>query len=65
MALHRFSPERLALGVAFVGVGVLGVLAQLGRVDFLDELHTWWPASLLVWGLAELFYTFLMRGSSR
>jgi LiaF transmembrane domain len=57
----RFSPEGLVVGLSLVGVGVIKVLAQLGRVDFLATLHTWWPVTLVVWGAAELLKTLLAR----
>jgi hypothetical protein len=37
-----------------VGVGTVALLANLGRLDFLDTLHAWWPLSLLVWGVLEI-----------
>jgi hypothetical protein len=50
----RLRPEALTLGLMLVGVGTVALLANLGRLDFLDTLHAWWPLSLLVWGVLEI-----------
>jgi hypothetical protein len=59
VAKSSFSVEGLALGICLVGVGVLWLLSNLGRLELLDTLRTWWPLSLIVWGGLELasFYT--------
>jgi hypothetical protein len=57
----NFSPERVVLGLSLIGIGVLDILARMGRVDFLTALRTWWPATLVVWGAAELIKTFAAR----
>jgi hypothetical protein len=49
-----FRPEGLVLGVILVAVGVLWTLSNLGRIDLLTTLRTWWPLALVVWGLVEL-----------
>jgi hypothetical protein len=49
-----FRPEGLVLGVILVAVGVLWTLSNLGRIDLLATLRTWWPLALVVWGLVEL-----------
>jgi hypothetical protein len=49
-----FSPEGLTLGIGLVALGVLWTLANLGRLELLPVLRTWWPASLLLWGVLEL-----------
>ena len=54
MAARAFSPEGLAVGVCLVGVGVLWLFSNLGRLDLLDTLRTWWPVSLIVWGVLDL-----------
>jgi hypothetical protein len=61
MAL-RFKPESLVLAVCLIGLGVIGTLGNMGRIDTLHALRTWWPASLVLWGLLELVRTF---GESR
>jgi hypothetical protein len=50
----RLKPEALTLGLVLVGVGTLALLANLGRLDFLDTVRAWWPLSLLVWGVLEI-----------
>ena len=57
----RFSPERIVVGLSLVALGIVGTMARSGSVDFLTVVRTWWPASLVVWGVAELFNTFLDR----
>jgi hypothetical protein len=37
-----------------VALGVVGTLANLGRVDGVEVLRTWWPLSLVLWGALEL-----------
>jgi hypothetical protein len=49
-----FSPEGLTLGICLVAVGVLWTLANMGRLELLPVLRTWWPASLVLWGVLEL-----------
>jgi len=56
----RLRVERLVMGFCLVGLGALWTLANLGRVDLLDALHTWWPASLVFWGVLELFETLVL-----
>ena len=66
MAARAFSPEGLTVGICLVGVGVLWLLANLGRLELLTTLRTWWPLSLIVWGGLELaeFYSGRVSGRS-
>ena len=64
MNRRAFSPEGLTLGVGLVGIGVLWTLSNLGRVDLLHALRTWWPLILILWGALELV-DLLMRRASR
>ncbi len=64
MSRRAFSPEGLTLGVGLVGIGVLWTLSNLGRVDLLHALRTWWPLLLILWGVLELV-DLLMRRTSR
>jgi LiaF transmembrane domain len=59
VATRAYSVEGLALGICLVGVGVLWLLSNVGRLELLSTLRTWWPLSLIVWGGLELasFYT--------
>lgn len=47
--------EGVVAGVALVAVGALWTAANLGRLDLLATLRTWWPALLVIWGLLELY----------
>ncbi len=49
-----FRSEGLVLGLLLVAVGSLWMAANLGKLDLLATLRTWWPASLVVWGVVEL-----------
>lgn len=49
-----FSIERIVIGFALLGLGVLWLLANAGRVDLLSALRTWWPLLLVLWGALEL-----------
>jgi hypothetical protein len=65
MPARAFSPEGLAVGICLVGVGVLWLLSNLGRIELLDTLRTWWPMSLIVWGGLDLVSFYLGRLSGR
>lgn len=54
MSRPLFSPEGLTLGVCLVVLGVLWTLSNLGHLDLLPLLRTWWPLSLVLWGVLEL-----------
>ena len=49
-----FKPEPLVLGLALIGLGVAWMMANAGRLDLLTTLRTWWPMTLVVWGVLEL-----------
>ncbi len=51
---RAFSPESLVVGLALVAIGIVWTLGNLGRLDALSVLRTWWPTTLVVWGLLEL-----------
>jgi hypothetical protein len=53
-----FKPEALVLGIALIVVGVLWTMANMGVIDLLTTLRRWWPASLVLWGLLELYRTY-------
>jgi cell wall-active antibiotic response 4TMS protein YvqF len=59
----RFSPEKLVIGVSLVAVGVIGAMARSGSLDFLSVVHTWWPVTLVLWGIAELYNTLVERAA--
>lgn len=49
-----FRVEGFVLGVCLLALGVTWTLANLGQLELLPTLRTWWPASLVLWGAAEL-----------
>jgi hypothetical protein len=54
MSRPAFSPEGVTFGASLVAMGVLGTLANLGRIELLPILRTYWPLSLVLWGVLEL-----------
>jgi hypothetical protein len=62
MSRPIFSPEGLTLGTCLVAVGVLWTLSNMGRVELLSSLRTWWPLSLVLWGALELLDLTIRRG---
>jgi LiaF transmembrane domain len=64
MSRPSFSPEGFTFGACLVAVGVLWTLSNLGLVEVLPALRTWWPLSLVLWGVLELL-DFAVRRSSR
>jgi hypothetical protein len=64
MTRSTFSPEGVTFGVSLVVLGVLGTLANLGKLELLPLLRTWWPLSLVLWGVLELADLFVRRSSS-
>lgn len=60
-----FSPEGLTLGSGLIAVGVLWTLSNLGRVDLLYTLRTWWPLALILWGGLELVDLLIRRAARR
>ena len=66
MAARAFSPEGLTVGICLVGVGVLWFLSNVGRLELLPTLRTWWPLSLVLWGGLEVvaFYSARIAGRS-
>jgi hypothetical protein len=65
MSRPAFSPEGLTLGACLIGVGGLWTLANVGRLELLPALRTWWPLSLVLWGVLELVELFVRRSSRR
>jgi hypothetical protein len=63
MSRLAFSPEGVAFGVCLVALGLLGTLANLGRIELLPVLRTWWPLSLVLWGVLELVELWVRRSS--
>jgi hypothetical protein len=63
MSRPAFSPEGATFGVCLVALGVLGTLSNLGRIELLPLLRTWWPLSLVLWGVLELLDLWVRRSS--
>lgn len=55
------KPEGIVLGACLVALGVIGTLGNLGLVDALATLRTWWPASLVLWGGIEILAALFRR----
>jgi len=62
---RRFKPEVLVLGLSLIAVGVAWLLGNAGRIDLLATLRTWWPMTLVVWGVLELVAFALGRDERR
>lgn len=60
-----FRTEALVGGLALIALGVLWTAANLGTLDLLTTLRTWWPASLVLWGALELYASFAERRRGR
>lgn len=54
-------PENLVLGGLLILVGIAWTLANLGRLDMLGVVRTWWPLMLVLWGGLELHNTLASR----
>lgn len=65
MSRAAFSPEGVTFGVCLVALGILGTLANLGKIEVLPILRTWWPLSLVLWGVLELADLWSRRRSSQ
>jgi hypothetical protein len=52
--IFAFRPESVVLGVGLIALGVLWTLANMGTLELLPTLRTWWPATLVFWGALEL-----------
>jgi LiaF transmembrane domain len=65
MTRPSFSPEGATLGVSLIAIGVLWTLSNMGRVDLLATLRTWWPLLLVLWGVLELVDLAIRRHSGR
>jgi len=64
MTRSAFSPEGVTFGVSLVVLGVLGTLANLGKLELLPLLRTWWPLTLVLWGVLELADLWIRRSFS-
>jgi len=51
---RSFRPESLTFGLLLVATGVVWTAANLGKLDLLTTLRTWWPGALVLWGVLEV-----------
>jgi hypothetical protein len=65
MSRPAFSPEGVTLGACLTALGVLWTLSNLGRLELLPVLRTWWPLSLALWGVLELAELWIRRSAGR
>ena len=65
MSRPAFSPEGVTLGVCLTTLGILWTLSNLGRLELLPVLRTWWPLSLALWGVLELAELWIRRSAGR
>jgi hypothetical protein len=65
MSRPAFSAEGVTLGFCLVALGVLWTLSNLGRLEMLPTLRTWWPLSFVLWGVLELVELAVRRSSRR
>jgi hypothetical protein len=54
-------PENLVIGGLMILLGLAWTLANLGRLDMLHVVRTWWPLTLVSWGALELYNTLASR----
>jgi hypothetical protein len=52
-------------GVLLVALGSVWLAANLGRLDLLETLRTYWPAALVFWGAVELLAVAVERARQR
>lgn len=65
MATPRPEPETLTFGLALVALGAVWLAADLGYLELVPTLRTWWPLLLVVWGSLELWDTLAARAERR
>jgi LiaF transmembrane domain len=63
--MSGFKPDVVAVALGLITLGVLWLLANLGRLDLITTVRTWWPSVLIVWGVLELVKSISARGGSK
>jgi hypothetical protein len=63
--MSGFKPDVVAVALGLIALGVLWLLANLGRLDLITTVRTWWPSVLIVWGVLELVKSIAARGGSK
>lgn len=65
MSRPAFNPEGVTLGACLVALGVVWTFHNMGRVEMLPLLRTWWPLSFVLWGVLELVELAIRRSAGR
>lgn len=47
--------DGVVVGLSLLAVGGLWTVSNFGRLDLLRTLATWWPLTLALWGVLELY----------
>ena len=50
----RMSGTRVWVGVMFLALGVLGILAIAGTLDWDRTVGEWWPVAIIGWPVSEM-----------
>jgi hypothetical protein len=50
----EMGPRRIFMGLVFLALGVLGLFAVGGAVDWDRTVERWWPIAIVGWGVAEV-----------
>jgi hypothetical protein len=53
----RTNTEGIVVGFSLIGLGLLWMLSNMGRLELLSAVRTWWPLVLVLWGALELLNT--------
>ena len=48
-------PVRMWAGLIFLTLGILGILAMTGTLDWDKTVGEWWPVAIIGWALAGMF----------
>lgn len=63
--MPRSNPETVVLGVCLIALGVLWTLSNWGLLELLPTLRRWWPLSLVLWGVLDLWHSAAVRAARR
>ena len=50
----RMSGTRVWVGLMFLALGVLGILAIVGVLDWDQTVGEWWPVAIIGWPVSEM-----------
>jgi hypothetical protein len=48
------GPRRIFVGLVFLALGMLGLFAVAGAVDWDGAVERWWPLAVVGWGITEV-----------